>query len=277
MPPLRLLKAITKARAAIVPARMIWRSRWMRLGVACEILAFAAAMGNWYDNPWLVWQFLPNIALTLATSGAVIVACKVAWDYQGRGLNERQREEIGTTLANASLSDTQIAEVSAAVQSSGLTQRQKSELRPALQGIELAGTVFAQKAISDAANQLHGSDHGYVAVVKVNMLCEIEVQCVAPPTGPGKCQRQHEFEPESKLDLLDVAKSLPSAFHHPAYLWKQPVTGELRHTNRNDPASFTKELVFSLEDCVPKWRIPIAGDYVLTPDTNDYYRWQQKT
>ena len=257
--------------------RMIFRSNWMVAGIICEILAFIAAVGNWFAGSWWVWQLLPNVALTLATLGAVMVAGRVAWDYHGRGLNERQREEMNETMSSSILNTTQREEVATAIHSSGLTQRQKSDLPTALQGIEIAGTVFAQKAISDAANQLHDSDHGYVAVINVNALCQMDVQCVAPPIRAGKCQRQHEFEPESKCDLLEIAESLHKAFHHPAYLWKHPVTGELRHTNHDDPASFTKALVFSLEDCVPKWRAPITDDYVLTHDPSGDYAWVRKS
>ena len=49
---------------------MIFRSRWMVAGVICEILAFIAAVGNWFAGSWFVWQLLPNVALTLATLGA---------------------------------------------------------------------------------------------------------------------------------------------------------------------------------------------------------------
>ena len=72
--------------------RMVFRSKLMVLGVACEFLALIAAAGNWFAGSWSVWQLLPNVALTLATLGAVLVAGRVAWDYHGRGLNERQKE-----------------------------------------------------------------------------------------------------------------------------------------------------------------------------------------
>ena len=271
MPVVHFPAVAAKIIATLAPARLILRSRVMATGVMCEILAFGAATLNWYNVSNFWW--LPNATLMLATVGAVIVASKVAWDYHGRGLNAKQGEDVGTILSTASLNETQANEVTEAVTSSGLTTRQKSDLPTALQGIELAGAVFAQKAISDAAYQLQSSDHGYVAVINVNTRCQIEVQYVAPPTGPDKCQRQHEFEPESNLDLLGVASSLQRPFHHPAYLWKHPVTRELRHTNPNDPASFTKELVFSLEDCVPKWRVPTVGDYVLTRDPSGRYAW----
>ena len=273
---------------------MIFRSKWMLAGVICEFLAFIAAVGNLFAGSWWLGQLLPNVALILATLGAAMVAGRVAWDYHGRGLNgrqqedvqdilaganlsERQREDVLGILASASLNATQLAGVAEAIKSGGLTERQKSELPTALQEIEIAGTVFAQKAISDAAYQLHDSEHGYVAVINVNARCQFEVQCVAPPTIGGKCPRQHELEPEGDCDLLNIARSIHKPFHHPAYLWKLPVTGKLRHTNQNDPAAPTRELVFSLEDCVPKWRTPIVGDYVLTRDASGSYAWKQKT
>ena len=125
--------------------RMIFWSRWMVAGVICEILAFIAAVGNWFAGSWLVWQLLPNVALTLATLGAIMVAGRVAWDYHGRGLNgrqqdnvqdilasaslsARQREEAEGILANANLNETQKEEVAEAIKSSGLTERQKSSV-----------------------------------------------------------------------------------------------------------------------------------------------------
>ena len=41
-------------------------------------------------------------------------------------------------------------------------------------------------------------------------------------------------------------------------------------------SSHTRKLVFSLEDCVPKWRFPIVGDYVFTRDDNGRYTWEQR-
>ena len=275
MPLLRSVISSPGILNAITAARMIWRSKTMRLGVLCEILAFATAAWNWYDSSW----WLPNLTLTLATMGAVIVAIRVAWDYHGRGLNEKQSEDLDKILKAASLNETQSQEIEDAIQSSGLTQRQQSDLPTALQEIEMAGTVFAQKAISDAVYQLHDHEHGYVAIIDAKARAQFEIQLVAPPTNGGKCLRQHELNNENEPDFngLAVAKSIHKAFHHPAYLWKHPVTGKIHHTNNDDPASFTRVLVFSTEDCVPKWRVPIVGDYVLTRDANGRYAWEQKT
>ena len=89
-----LLDFLVSNRATTTAARMIWRSKIMTLGVACEILAVIAAILNWVNNFW----WLPNAALTLATLGAVAVATKIAWDYHGRGLNAQQRDDVDGIL-----------------------------------------------------------------------------------------------------------------------------------------------------------------------------------
>ena len=150
MPPPRFMTSSPKILAAMTAIRMIRQSKFMMLGVACEIFALIAATWNWVDS----YRWLPNFALTLATIGAVIVASRVAWDYHGRGLNAKQREELKDILTNASLNETQMDEIAEAILSSGLTPRQKSDLPTALQEIDLVSTVFAQKALADAINHL---------------------------------------------------------------------------------------------------------------------------
>ena len=268
----RFLLSSPKILAAKTAIIMIWRSPIMTVGVTCEIIAFSAAAWNWVDS----YQWLPNAALTLATVGAVIVAIRVAWDYHGRGLNAKQTQEVSDILTNVGLNEAQSEEMAEAIKSSGLTSHQKSDMVTALQEMNIASIVLAQKAVIDAMNQLRNSDHGHVAIINVTGFCQMDVQCVAPPVARGECQRQHEFEPEVDFDHLEIAKSLYQPFRNPAFLWKHPSTRHLSHTNDYDPGSFTRELVFSLEDCVPKWRVPIVGDYVLTRDDNRRYTWEQR-
>ena len=131
MPLPRFLASSPPILAAKTAIRMILRSPIMTIGVFCEIIAFSAAAWNWVDS----YQWLPNAALTLATVGAVIVASRVAWDYHGRGLNEKQREELKDILTNSSLNETQMDEIAEAILSSGLTPRQKSDLPAAIRAI----------------------------------------------------------------------------------------------------------------------------------------------
>ena len=268
----RFLSSSSKTLATTTAVRMIWRSKIMTLGVACEILALIAVAWNWYDSP----QWLPNAALTLATIGAVIVASRVAWDYHGRGLNAKQAEEVQDILKKVGLNAPQLAAIGEAIESSGLNKHQKEGLKATLKDTDLVSTVAAQRAVADAIGQLQNAVHGHIAVVRVTGLYQFDVQLVPPPTGGSQCQRQHEYEPEADLNPLEVAKSLYEPFSDPAVLWRHPATRHLCHTNRNDARSFTTDLVFSLEDCVPKWRVAPVGDYVLTRDQTGRSTWQQK-
>ena len=272
MPLPRFLLSSPKILAAKTAISMILRSGWMTVGVACEIFALIGAAWNWVDS----YQWLPNAALTLATVGAGIVASRVAWDYHGRGLNEKQKGEAKDILTNASLNETQTDEITEAIKSSGLTTRQKSDLLPALQEIDLVSTVFAQKALADAINYLQDAEHGHVAVIRITGFGQLDVQCVAPPPARGKCQRQHTYEQGSDINYLEIAESIFNPFCHPAVLWMQPSSRNLRNTNQNDPGSRSRELVFSFEDCVPKWLVPAGGDYVLTRDDTGRSTWEQK-
>ena len=272
MPLLRFLASSPPILAAMTAVRMIWRSKIMTLGVACEILAFIAAAWNWYNSSW----WLPNAALTLATVGAVIVAIRVAWDYHGRGLNAKQTQEVNDILTSVGLNETQSEAMAETIKSSGLTQQQKSDLITELPGIDLVSTVVAQGAVATAMDQLAKAVHGYVAIIRVTGYCQVDVQCVAPPPVRGECQRRHEFEPAADFNQLEIAKSIYLLDHNPAFLWKNATSTHWCHTNRSDPGSHTRQLVFSLEDCVPKWRVPIVGDYVLTHNATGRSTWTQK-
>ena len=271
MPLPRFLLSSPKILAAKTAISMILRSPIMTVGVLCEIIAFSAAAWNWVDS----YQWLPNAALTLATVGAVIVASRVAWDYHGRGLNAKQTQEVNDILTSVGLNETQSEAMAETIKSSGLTQQQKSDLRTELRGIDLVSTVVAQGAVAAAIDQLVNTVHGYVAIIRVTGFCQMDVQCVAPPPARGECQRQHEFEPAADFDRLEIAKSIYQPYRTPAFLWKHTSTNQLCHTSRDDPDTHARELVFSLEGCVPKWRVPIVGDYVLTPDDNNRYTWEQ--
>ena len=150
--------------------RLIFQSKWMVAGVVCEILAFIAAVGNWFAGSGAVWQLLPNVALTLATLGAVMVAGRVAWDYHGRGLNERQRAEV-TAIVNeillaSRLNTVQRGEVTQITGSSGLNQHQRETVSEILSGSNLnemqkdavaqtiAETGLSPKQVSDLPAKL---------------------------------------------------------------------------------------------------------------------------
>ena len=272
MPPPRFMTSSPKILAVMTAIRMIWWSKLMTLGVACEIFALIGVTWNWVDSyPWL-----PNVALTLATVGAVVVACRVAWDYHGRGLNAKQTQEVNDILTSVGLNETQSEAMAETIKSSGLTQQQKSDLITELPGIDLVSTVVAQKAVFSAMHQLGIAVHGYVAIIRLTGFFQMDVQCVAPPPARGECQRQHELEPAADFDHLEIAESIYQPYHNPAFLWKNATSTHWCHTNRSDPGTHARELVFSLEDCVPKWRVPAGGDYVLTHDATGRSTWAQK-
>ena len=256
-------------------ARLIWQSKIMTLGVACELLAVIAAVVNWVTNLW----WLPNAALTLATLGAVAVATKIAWDYHGRGLNAQQRDDVDGILANASLNVTQRNETTEAIQSTGLTTRQKSDLPAALREIDIVNIVEGQKVVNYAFEYLSRPGHGQVVVIHRVGIIGLDIRYLDPPPARGECQRQHAQEPGTPLNPVEVATSLFHPFGNPAVLWKHPGSGYFYHTNydtdgaRSDPAN---HLIFSFEDCVPKWRIPNSGDYVLRYIPNYGSIWEQR-
>ena len=111
-------------RATTMAVSLIWQSKIMTVAIFCEAIAAIAAVLNWVTDFW----WLANAALTLATFGAVAVACRVAWDYHGRGLNAQQTHHVDGILTGASLNQTQSNEIAEAIQSSELTPRQKSRL-----------------------------------------------------------------------------------------------------------------------------------------------------
>ena len=259
MPLTRFLLSSPKFLAAKTAISMILRSGWMTVGVACEIIALIGATWNWVDS----YQWLPNAALTLATIGAVIVAIRVAWDYQGRGLNAKQGEESKDILT-----------------SSALTTRQKSDLPAALQEISVANIVEVQKALDLALEYLltdQRPDHGHVVVIQRIGRSQLNVKYVGPPRASGPCQRQHAHGEGAELNLLEVANSLLQPLTKFTVLWRHPVDQKCFHTNYNSADDPGHYLTFSFEDCVPKWRFPIVGDYALTINsaTGDF-SWQQK-
>ena len=259
MPLSRFLLPSPKIRAAKTTISMILRSPIMTVGVACEIIALFGATWNWVNSyPWL-----PNAALTLATIGAVIVACRIAWDYHGRGLNAKQGEESKDILT-----------------SSALTTRQKSDLPAALQEISVANIVEVQKALDVALEYLltdQRPDHGHVVVIQRIGRSQLNVRYVGPPRASGPCQRQHAHGEGAELNLLEVANSLLQPLTKFTVLWRHPVDQKCFHTNYNSADDPGHYLTFSFEDCVPKWRFPIVGDYALTINsaTGDF-SWQQK-
>ena len=273
--------------------RLIFRSKWMVAGVVCEILAFIAAVGNWFAGSWPVWQLLPNVALTLATLGAVMVAGRVAWDYHGRGLNERQRKDVLDILASAILSErqredvqgilasvslnaTQMEEVTPAIKLSGLTDPQKSELTAVLMEIYVVDIVFAQKAVADAIDHLRKPGHGHVVVINRIGFSQYDVQYLDPPWVDVGCDRSHAYESGSDIGFFDIVRSLFQLLGTPLVLWKLPGNGKWNYTNRNDPKSFDGRLVFNLYNCVPEWRAPAIGDYVLTRSDSGTHTWEQR-
>ena len=270
---------------------MIWQSKIMTLGVVCEILAVIAAALSAPVIPTPGW--LPYAALLMATIGAAIVAGKVAWDYHGRGLNatqrkevqdilvsaslnERQREDVQGILASVSLNATQMEEVTPAIKLSGLTDPQKSELAAVLMGINVVNTVFAQKAVADAIDYLRKPGHGHVVVIDWSGFSQYDVQYLDPPWVDVGCDRSHAYESGSDIGFFDIVRSLFQLLGTPLVLWKLPGNGKWNYTNRNDPKSFDGQLVFNLYDCVPEWRAPAIGDYVLTRSDSGTHTWEQR-
>ena len=275
MPPPRFLTSNAAVRATTTAARMIWQSKIMTLGVACEILAVIAAILNWVTNFW----WLPNAALTLATLGAVTVATKIAWDYHGRGLNAQQSNDVDGILGNVSLNETQTKEIARAIQSSGLTTRQKSDLPPALREINIVQIVEAQRAVNHAFEYLSRPGHGHVVVVHKVGIAGLDFRSVCPPQTKRECQRYHAREYGKPLDHVEMITFLSQGFINPTVLWKHPADGNFCHTNYGsvgERESPDHQLIFSFEDCVPKWRVPDCGDYVLRHDATSGSTWEQQ-
>ena len=295
--------------------RMIFRSKLMVLGVACEILALIAAVGNWFAGSWSVWQLLPNVALTLATLGAVLVAGRVAWDYHGRGLNERQKEEVNDTVSSSSLNMTQKEEVSQINESSGLnphqqevvneilsgtnlnevqkdavaqiitesglSPRQISDLPAKLMDIYLWRMVSAQQAAIAAYDYLIQEGHGRVAVLTESGGGLIEVQRIDRPKDALTCERRHDRENgDNTYTALQIAAAHLRSFAGDTVVWWLPGNRGLRYANGNTEPPIAIDgmsWVFSTEDCVPKRLDPVSGDYVFTCDPSGRYAWVRKT
>ena len=293
---------------------MIFRSRWMVAGVICEILAFIAAVGNWFAGSWFVWQLLPNVALTLATLGAIMVAGRVAWDYHGRGLNGRQQEEVNDTVSSSGLNPTQKEETTQVIESgglnphqreavsemllgsdlnkvqreavaqiiaeSGLSQRQISDLPTQLMGIYLGPIVSAQQAAVAAQEYLTQEVHGRVAVLTRISGGLVEVQCIDPPQEALNCERHHDREEGGSSAPSEIASAQLKMFSGDTVIWRPPGNGGLRYANGNTQPPIThdgRSWVFNTVDCVPKRLDPVAGDYVLTLNETGKYTWERKS
>ena len=253
--------------------RLIFKSGWMVAGVACEILALIAAVGNWFAGSWWVWQLLPNVALTLATAGAVLVAGKVALDYHGRPLNGRQWEEVNDTVSNSGLNTTQREEVEQITESSGLnphqreavneilsgsdlneiqrdavaqiiaesglSPRQISELPAKLMDIYLWRIISAQRAAVEASEYLMAYDglirngHGRVAVLTNAGDGHVEVQCIDPPQEALNCKRHHDREDGDTDKPLRIAAAHLHPIAGDTVIWLPPASNGFRYTNRN--------------------------------------------
>ena len=292
--------------------RLIFRSKWMVTGVVCELLAFIAAVLNWFFSAWPEW--VPNAALTLATMGVAMVAGKVALDYHGRGLNGRQREEVSETVSSSSLNTTQKEEVAQAINSSGLnphqqeavneilsrtnlsevqrgavaqiiensglSPRQVSELPTKLMDIPLWRFVSVQQAAIVAADYLREKGHGRVAVLTNAGGGLVEVQCIDPPEDALACERQHDREDGDTDNYLKVAASHLDRLAGDTMIWLPPAGDGIKYTNGAVHPSMSvdgRRWVFSREDCVPKRLDPRADDYVLTRDPSGRYAWERKS
>ena len=276
MPLPRFWASSPKILVAMTAVRMIGQSKIMTLGVAFEILAVIAAILNWVSNFW----WLPNAALTLATLGAVAVATKIAWDYNGRGLNAQQRDDVNGNLAHTNLNQTQRTEIERLIQSSGLTPQQKLDLPAEIGKINFAILVEAQKAVLAALDYLRGPDnrgpdHGHLVVIYRTGV-RLDVRYVEPPPASSPCQRQHPHGQADDFNFEKVANSLFQSFTNPTVLWKHPGNREICHTNYDDIDEPGNHLTFSSEDCVPKWRFPASGDYVLKHDALNGSAWEQQ-
>ena len=294
--------------------RMIFRSGWMVAGVACEILALIAAVGNWFAGSWSVWQLLPNVALTLATLGAVLVAGRVAWDYHGRGLNERQKEEVNDTVSSSSLNTTQNEEVTQITESSGLSPRQGEavneilsssnlneaqrdavaqiiaesglsrrqvfELPARLKGIHLSRIASAQQAAITAGDYLVQAVHGRMAILTNAGDGIVQVQCIDPPQEALNCERQHDREDGGSSAPFGIVSAHLEEFAGDTLIWRPPGNQGLRYINGNTEPPIAidgRSWVFNTQDCVPKRLDPVAGDYVLTRDPSGCYAWERKS
>lgn len=296
--------------------RAIFGSKLMALGVACEILALIAAVGNWLAGSEGAWQLLPNVALTLATSGAVLVAGKVAWDYETRklnaiqraevteivneillvsrlntvqrgevtqiigssGLNQHQRESVNEILLSSNLNEAQRDAVAQIISESGLSPKQVDDLPAKLMGMYLPRMISAQQASVTALNYLRQKGHGRVAILTNTSDSLVEVQCIDPPQEALNCERQHDREDWDTDNSLEIAASHLQVSFGYTVIWWPPASDGLCYTNRNTRPFDGRSLVFSFEDCVPKWRFPAKGDYVLTADpSGPYLSWVRKS
>lgn len=270
MPALRTITSYPKLVNLRTQIGMIFSSWWMTIGVASGISGIIAAITNWF----IPYSLLPNTAVTLATFGAALVAGRVAWDYNGRGLNAKQAEETEELCKQANLNETQAQAVAELIASSDLTDHQKRDLWPTLQGIHLADIVDAQRYVTQAMDDLaNGHTHGNAAVVYREGR-QLKYQLVASPMTD--CQRQHQ-QNDTPFDWAGTVKSILETTENgmqwnlPAILWKPPVSKTIL------AKALHSYPIFSREDCEPKWISPANDDYVLKRDDNGKYAWEQLT
>lgn len=253
--------------------RLVFRSRVMALGIVCEAVACGVAVSSIF----VASALLPNVALALATLGAAFVAGRVAVDYHGRGLNGQQGADVEGLLSAAGLSDVQRRGVVEEILSRGLTVLQVKDLMSQNVLTDVGEVLFAMQALCEARRLLeqHG-DCGYVVVLHPTAWGNVSLEVVAPPHG-GICYRKHRGFRENGCDLYDVSRRLHRAFHFPAYLWRDPASKVLCHTDPSarDSLDGAEVLTFSMEDCIPKWRVPSSGDWVLHYDAEDRTAWVQ--
>ncbi len=249
--------------------RLIFQSKLMALGVACEILALIAAVGNLFAGSLWWSPLLPNVALILATLGAALVAGKVASDYHGRGLNEKQRGEVigivNEILMSSRLNTVQRGEVTQITGSSGLNQHQREAVNEILSGSDLsqvqrdevaqiiAGSGLSPKQVDDlpvklmdmrlwlmvsaqqaavvALNYLRQKGHGRVAVLTSTNGGLVEAQCIDPPQEALNCDRQHERVNGDASNVLKIAASHLQVFAGDTVIWLPPAGDGLCYTN----------------------------------------------
>ena len=284
--------------ADIVSALLRWA---MLTGVVFEVVALLAVIGRFINDAW----WLPNFALAFATFGAVLVASKVAWDYQRRGLNnqqersvagmlqtagltEVQREAVARLLQTALLTEAQQETVEEIIEAKGLTDRQTRDLRSALVKVGAAVIIAAQDAYFRASSDwfLLGnvSSHGRLVAISHGPTYGVfHVTPVEPPPQPSGtgCRRTHSpgVSPGgTDVDvLMQLLMNAPYGSVPIFFLWRDPGDNTLRFTYRgmnND--SLDHPLVFNQQDCIPRYLDPQPGDYVLRGRSPVELGWVQE-
>ncbi len=214
-------------------AKAVLKSRWMLIGLAAETIGFIVAILNWFSQSW----WLPNAALTLGALGLVILAGKVAWDYQARGLNAQQKKDVDDLLTVTELNDKQRAELD----QRGLTPRQQSNIS----NLDIAIIVETQRAMGGAVEYIRAA-HGRVAVIHRTGWFSFNVVSLDAPAG-YHCQRQHTDEPAFDYNFYDAARSLSAPFVSFAILWMHPLQRGWTYMSNDDDRNFGNSIVYSFE------------------------------